>query len=359
MRRYCLSLRWDPGVRLLGAALASTLGAAGCGELLPGAGGWETHDGEAALVSAEAAEARSIPVAAPSADEIAIVELGPSEPGDEWTFRARGAANGARQVVLALLDQDGYLLRRGRLTTTLSVRHRIHQRVASLRVALHSETDAGWAAELTAVVRRGLPAPQPQPQVVWLNFAGGQDVRIGEKAPVAFGPFDAGVIGPAYTDKSAELKAAITAVVRAAYDGFDVRVLSSDETAAPVGPYATVHFGGDDAGQLGLADGVDRYNADRNDQCIVYVEGFASYATMDLRVDELGRMIGNTAAHELGHLLGLYHMRGDGALMSDTHTAWELTEPMHLKAAEVAPSVFPVGIEDPTTILGLTVGWRD
>ena len=118
----------------------------------------------------------------------------------------------------------------------------------------------------------------------------------------------------------------------------------------------TIHFGGNDSYYVGMGEAVDRYNADPADQAIVYTGAFARYATMHLTAEEMARMIGNTAGHELGHLLGLFHARGSENVMDDTRSAWELAAESVVAAAPLAETVFPAGVEDAARMLADTVG---
>jgi hypothetical protein len=79
--------------------------------------------------------------------------------------------------------------------------------------------------------------------------------------------------------------------------------------------YSTVIFGGRTplTGLLGMAETVDRHNAQRDDMAVVLTEEIGLFRRQYLdedtsgRFDEVVNQIANTGAHELGHILGLEH----------------------------------------------------
>jgi len=333
----------------------------GCGEFLA--------EPDAALVSlkgagrtriaeeADLALAATVSLAA-DGDHV-LLDLGRSEAGDEWWIVAEGDAGDARRVVLALLDADESLLVRERLSTDVPVRHIVRRSTEHLYAAVMSTTAEPLALTLVAGLWRGRTVPAPQPQVVWLNFDGGRDVRICDCTAMSFSPFDAAVLGGPYAGSTSLIKDEIVRVMREVYADYNVVIWGSHERAKPEGPCSVVHFGGDDERHLGMGHHVDRYNQEPDDEAIVYVEAFAAYATMELTPGEMGRMLGTVASHELGHLLGLYHTCGTANLMDSSRTAWDLVGPSDFGAAPLAQSVFVLGQEDADALLAQTVGCRE
>jgi hypothetical protein len=201
----------------------------------------------------------------------------------------------------------------------------------------------------------GYDVPATQPQTVYLNFGAGAGVLVHLHSPVSFDPFDAAMTGAPYVGKTAEMKAAIVAAMRADYSRYNLTFVTSDEVQ-PSGAYTTVHFGGVDNSLLGLADDVDSYNKEQTQSAIVFVESFSLYQNMGLTVDEMALMIANVASHELGHLLGLYHTKAPNDLMDTTGTAWDLAGDQAFLRAELEASVFPTGMEDSPALLERTLG---
>jgi hypothetical protein len=196
----------------------------------------------------------------------------------------------------------------------------------------------------------------PRIQQLWLNFEGVSALEVREVELRDVGAFDPSGIAPRYADDAVLLREAIVDCVRRHYAPFGVSVSSSSDGPAPQGPFSVVHFGGDHATLLGLADAVDPLNADLTQQAVVFTDRFAAYAGMQLDASQLAQMIGNVAAHEAGHLLGLYHTAAPADLMDTTGTAWDLVGDRSLSRAPLAPSVFPVGYQHAGLLLGEALG---
>ena len=123
--------------------------------------------------------------------------------------------------------------------------------------------------------------------------------------------------------------------------------------------HAAVHFGYDDPSQLGQADNVDAYNTDPAQHAIVFVERFAEYWTMKLSPPEMGQMIGNTACHELGHLLGLHHTHAADHIMDiSAGDAYDMAGDRNFALADLDRNVFPIGKLNAPQLLAETVGLR-
>ncbi len=292
-----------------------------------------------------------------SDNDYQLIDLGPAAAGEQWTVANLNARLVGDAFLVVLLDADYDLLRRQVIAGGASLAHIARGDTPALYVGVAPAygTSAG-EFQLEVGARSGAAIPAPQPQVVWLNFNRAADVRIHARDAVSFAPFDAAALGPAYAGATEVVKAAILATMQEDYSGYNVRVLTSDDGAPPDGPYATVHFGSYDAQLLGLADNVDQYNADPWQSAIIYVEGFADFAVMGLRDEEMGQMVGNVASHEFGHLLGLFHTQVPEDLMDTTGTAWDLADDQTFTRARLEPSVFPIGFEDSPARLAETVG---
>jgi len=344
-------------------ALAAVMlaGLAGCGGFLsdPEAGVLELDkDIERTRLLAESDEGFSQTMTLTGAGEHVLLDLGAAQPGDEWAITVQTETATVRQLTLALLDSEQTLLRRDKLAPGVVVRHVVRAATEHLYVGIASNAASAVSCEVVAAVQHDRPVPPPQGQLVWLNFAGGQGVEINGELPESFGPFSAADCGASYAGQSDTLKALITAAMQTQFAVYNVTILSSDETPEPAGPHSTIHFGGDDTEHLGMSDGVDQYNANPNDEAIVYTRAFGAYESMGLSTEEMAQMVANAASHELAHLLGVFHTRDAHSLLDDSRSAWDLVGVSELSAAPVAETVFPIGVEDADLLLTQTVGLR-
>lgn len=259
--------------------------------------------------------------------------------------------------LVVFLDEQLDLLYRGKATYHSGFDHLARDGAIPRYLGVtpaYSTGGGDFAIELT--VRHNQAVPAPAQQVVWVNFAGGSGVTVHGRSPISFPAFDAGTLGLAYRGRTDAMKATIIQAMRHDYAPYNVVILSSDETSRPAGPHAVVHIGGSDSRLLGLADHVDQYNESLSDTAVVYVEGFADFSVMLLEPDEMAQMIGNTASHELGHLLGLFHTTSHVDLMDTTGSAWDLVRDQAFSRGALEPSVFPTGFENSPARLFETVG---
>jgi hypothetical protein len=283
-----------------------------------------------------------------------VFDLGPSDAGRRWRISPDAALGSP--IVAALFDQDMNLLGRAYMSSGARLDHILRTNVETLYLGIAGplggrETNYSLRLDLADAA-----IPPPQRHVVWLNFAGGRDVRVHGRDPVTFGMFDAGIIGADYAGQTQAIKDLIVAAVRLDYAAYDIDVLSSDDGPPPDEPHSVVHFGGYDPTLLGLADSVDRYNVRPSESAIVYVGTFAAYRSLGLSDDEVAVMLANVASHELGHLLGLYHTADADDIMDTTGSVWDLADAQAFRRAKLEPSVFPTGMENSPEILQQTLG---
>ena len=98
---------------------------------------------------------------------------------------------------------------------------------------------------------------------------------------------------------------------------YDLTVLTDDDPP-PAGEHSRVFIGPADLpGELfGLSERVDGGNLVRDDRALVDADQFALNLVATFGPETYGRALGAIAAHEMGHLLGLFHVADPDALMT-------------------------------------------
>lgn len=209
--------------------------------------------------------------------------------------------------------------------------------------------------QVSVTVERGVGIPAFVTQTVFLNWRGGENVVIRNVGTFDIDPFSASDVGMSalLTDP---LKSRVLEIVRDRYDGFLLDVLSSDESDEPSGDHSLIFFGGSNRTAFAISEQIDTENDDRNDRAIVFSGSFRNAFSASPTFEQMATAIGNTVAHEIGHLLGLVHTKDCAGLMDTSCGNDSLLARQVFKLSPLDRSVFPAGFQDAVDLLALTLG---
>ncbi len=289
-----------------------------------------------------------------------MYELGPVAAGD----RVRGTLNvdSNLDVVMGLLDEDGRLLAfvnpRSSTSGPGEIDIVIHEDTNRLYVMLSTRTafSSSQPYEARITIERGSGMGPFHPQVVVLDFEGGDAVQIGNRSPVNVPRFDAATIGLSFAGQTEEMIDLIVEKVRADYTGLNVDIYRSGDPGIPGGDYSIVYFGTYDASLLGLADNIDPFNEDPVQAAILYTDTFSLFTALNPSVEEMAQVLANVASHEVGHLVGLRHTSDPAGIMDVTASARQMMQDQFFTTSPLYERVLPVGVQDAPSMLSWTLG---
>jgi hypothetical protein len=291
------------------------------------------------------------------ANDVDVYDLGPVVTGDRILVDVAVAST--LQGAVALFDATGstllvndhrnvYLGRQGPFVDVV-----IRRESQSCLVAFAATPgfDSPGDYELTASMEPSTPLPPIRPDVFILDFEGGRNVRIGNRPAISVPAFDAANISPDFSELTDALIAHVVARVRRDFDGYNVTILSTSEGATDDETVSRVHFGTYDPALLGVADGVDEYNAVQAQHAIVFSDTFDAFNTLHPTVAQMGQALANVASHEIGHLLGLVHTKDTTDIMDVTASLRQLMDEQFFGRAPIYSQVFPLGHQDSAQLL--------
>ena len=293
-----------------------------------------------------------------------VFDLGPLAPGDRITIDWRG-----RDTLLtpfaAVFDGAGIVFSATRRALPADsnvfsfvdevIRHSSDNYYFAVTHKMEEPALGGYRFDVT--IERDGNAPTTAGQVFFLDFDGGTLTTplLGVSTVL---PFDAANISRLYEGRTEEMKQAIVDRFVENFAGFDVVTITSDEMESPAaGEFSTILFGSFHDTVFGVSLGLDAYNVDRCDDGIIFTDSFQPqvFGVAPPAV-AVGVAIGNVAAHEAGHLMGLYHVTDPTALMDERSPAIHLLTDQVFKTAVLSDSVFPLGDQDALLLLSETVG---
>ncbi len=316
----------------------------------------DTGDGNGLFDSAEPAtlgtEALLIHGRIDGAEDIDVYDLGPIEAGERLLVTL--SADSTLRGVLAVFDdtettllvndhRNVYLGRTAPFIDIVATRDS-----PSCFIAITSTPGYISSGDYTLAAGREPAAaiPEPRDDVILLVFSGGTSVRIGGRAAIDVPAFDASTISPDYAGQTDGMVEEIVAAVREDYAAYDVSILSTSEGAVFDTDMTRIYFGTFDPALLGVAEGVDEFNATREQEAVVFTDTFAAFMQLNPTVVRMGQGIANVASHEIGHLMGMIHTNDPEGIMDVTASLNQLLRDQALTFSPIYQNVFPLGFQD-------------
>lgn len=292
-----------------------------------------------------------------------VFDLGPVSPGDRVIVEVVAASGSTIDPVIAVFDESESLFSisddidadAGNYNSAINDVVTIASDRFFLAITKFFLDSTGGSYNATVRIERGGTIETPAVQTLLLNFAGGTATILNE-GTFNLDPFDAGDIDDAYAGQTTAVKKAIVDTVKENFSAFGVVVVTTDENPSLTpGTFSTIHFGAFSSTKFGVADDVDVGNLDYCDDGIIFTIGFDNPFASKPSTTGIGVAIGNVAAHEAGHLLGLNHVADVSAIMDNTGTASTLLADQEFKTAPLSPSVFPIGNQDARALLNRVI----
>lgn len=302
-----------------------------------------------------------------TAKDIDVYDIGPVEQGDRIVLKVDAGSLSSLDPVVALFDDnidlvnynddEDYAARDFNSAIDHVVRHDSDHLYIGIT---GSEFSATWTQigtyEAEIETTRGGTAPDPDGQTVLLDFDG-SSVDIPGSRIYNISAFDPGQVDSRLAGKDDEVQQNIKQVLEDRYSVYDIDFVTTGDATLPAeGTYSRLVFGGESAGLFGLAQYSDHYNKYYTDEAIIFTDDWSGSFSYTPSLDALYTSMGNVAAHELGHLLGLEHTADVTGLMDSSGTADTVLVPQDFKRSVLQEDVFPFGWQDAIELLLDTLG---
>jgi hypothetical protein len=296
------------------------------------------------------------------AGDVDVYDLGPMFPGDR--VRVEVDADAGLQGAIGLFDDTGCTLLindhrnvyLGRQGPFIDVTVRRPSSSCLIAFAATPGFDSTGGYELATAIEAPATIPSPRQDAFVLDFEGGRNIRIGNRPAINVPAFDAENISSDFEGFSSTMIAQIVAGVRSRFAPYNVSILSTSETFTDSQTLSRVYFGTFDPALLGVADGVDEYNALTAQHAIVFTDTFEAFDPLRPSIAAISQAIANVACHEIGHLLGLVHTQQPHDVMDVTASLRQLMEGQVFGRAPIYSTVFPLGNQDSAQMLLDAVG---
>lgn len=294
--------------------------------------------------------------------DVDVYDLGPLLPGDR--VRVEVDADAGLEGAIGLFDDTGCTLLindhrnvyLGRQGPFIDVTVRRPSSSCLIAFAPTPGFDSVGGYELATAIEAGAIVPSPRQDAFVLDFEGGRNIRIGTRPGINVPSFDAQNISADFEGMTPAMIAQIVTRVRSRFAPYNLTIYSTSETFDDDQSLSRVYFGTFDPALLGVADGVDEYNALTAQHAIVFTDTFEAFDPLRPSVAAMSQAIANVACHEIGHLLGLVHTQEPHDVMDVTASLRQLMEDQVFGRAPIYSTVFPLGDQDSAQMLLDAVG---